>query len=48
MGRVLGQGAAVIGHVLGVSRVHSAKGQAMPAYDPRLGPCSSMSKQKWR
>ena len=35
MGRVLGQGAAVAGRVLGVSRVPVAKGQAMPAYDPR-------------
>jgi aldehyde:ferredoxin oxidoreductase len=35
LGRVLGQGAAVAGRVLGVSRVPVAKGQAMPAYDPR-------------
>jgi aldehyde:ferredoxin oxidoreductase len=35
IGRVLGQGAAVAGRVLGVSRVPVAKGQAMPAYDPR-------------
>jgi aldehyde:ferredoxin oxidoreductase len=35
VGRVLGQGAAVTGRVLGVSRVPVAKGQAMPAYDPR-------------
>lgn len=35
LGRVLGQGAAVTGRVLGVSRVPVAKGQAMPAYDPR-------------
>jgi aldehyde:ferredoxin oxidoreductase len=34
-GRVLGQGAAVAGRVLGVSRVPVARGQAMPAYDPR-------------
>jgi aldehyde:ferredoxin oxidoreductase len=35
LGRVLGQGAAVAGRVLGVSRVPAARGQAMPAYDPR-------------
>lgn len=35
LGRVLGQGAAVTGRVLGISRVPVAKGQAMPAYDPR-------------
>jgi aldehyde:ferredoxin oxidoreductase len=35
LGRVLGQGATVTGRVLGVSRVPAAKGQAMPAYDPR-------------
>ena len=35
LGRVLGQGAAVTGRVLGVSRVPVARGQAMPAYDPR-------------
>lgn len=35
LGRVLGQGAAVAGRVLGVSRTPVAKGQAMPAYDPR-------------
>lgn len=35
MGRVLGQGAAVTGRVLGVERVPIAKGQAMSAYDPR-------------
>jgi aldehyde:ferredoxin oxidoreductase len=35
LGRVLGQGAAVTGHVLGISRVPVTKGQAMPAYDPR-------------
>jgi aldehyde:ferredoxin oxidoreductase len=35
LGRVLGQGAAVTGRVLGVSRVPVAKGQAMPGYDPR-------------
>jgi aldehyde:ferredoxin oxidoreductase len=35
LGRVLGQGAVVAGRVLGVSRVPAAKGQAMPAYDPR-------------
>jgi aldehyde:ferredoxin oxidoreductase len=35
LGRVLGQGAVTAGRVLGVSRVPAAKGQAMPAYDPR-------------
>lgn len=35
LGRVLGQGAAVAGRVLGISRVPVTKGQAMPAYDPR-------------
>ncbi|MBN1136347.1 MAG: aldehyde ferredoxin oxidoreductase [Anaerolineae bacterium] len=34
LGRVLGQGAAVAGRVLGVS-APVVKGQAMPAYDPR-------------
>jgi aldehyde:ferredoxin oxidoreductase len=32
---VLGHGAVVAGRVLGVSRMPAAKGQAMPAYDPR-------------
>ncbi len=35
LGRLLGQGAVVTGRVLGVRRVPAAKGQAMPAYDPR-------------
>lgn len=35
VGRVLGQGAAVTGRVLGISRVPVARGQAMPGYDPR-------------
>jgi aldehyde:ferredoxin oxidoreductase len=35
LGRVLGQGAAVAGRVLGVARAPVTKGQAMPAYDPR-------------
>jgi len=35
LGRVLGQGAVTAGLVLGISRVPAAKGQAMPAYDPR-------------
>ncbi|MBI4317999.1 MAG: aldehyde ferredoxin oxidoreductase [Chloroflexi bacterium] len=34
-GRVLGQGAAVTGKVLGVERVPVVKGQAIAAYDPR-------------
>lgn len=35
LGRILGNGAAVTGKVFGVERVPVAKGQAMPAYDPR-------------
>ena len=35
LGRILGNGAATTGKVLGVERVPVAKGQAMPAYDPR-------------
>ena len=35
LGRLLGNGAAVTGRVLGVERVPVAKGQAMSAYDPR-------------
>ncbi len=35
LGRILGNGAAVTGKVLGVERVPVVKGQAMPAYDPR-------------
>ncbi len=35
MGRVLGNGAAVAGQVLGVERVPVVKRQSMPAYDPR-------------
>jgi aldehyde:ferredoxin oxidoreductase len=35
LGRVLGQGAATAGRVLGVRRVPVVKGQALPAYDPR-------------
>ena len=35
LGRILGNGAAITGRVLGVSRVPHAKGQALPAYDPR-------------
>jgi aldehyde:ferredoxin oxidoreductase len=34
-GRILGNGAAVTGKVLGVERVPVVKGQALPAYDPR-------------
>ncbi len=36
LGRVLGNGAAVTGKVLGVEQVPVAKGQAMPAYEPRV------------
>lgn len=35
LGRVLGQGAAITGRVLGVKRIPAVKGQAMAAYDPR-------------
>jgi aldehyde:ferredoxin oxidoreductase len=35
LGRVLGNGAAVVGKVLGVERVPVVKGQAISAYDPR-------------
>lgn len=35
LGRILGNGAAVTGKVLGVERVPVVKGQALPAYDPR-------------
>jgi aldehyde:ferredoxin oxidoreductase len=35
LGRLLGQGAATTGRVLGVRRVPAVKGQALPAYDPR-------------
>lgn len=35
LGRILGNGAAVTGKVLGVRRVPAVKGQAIPAYDPR-------------
>ncbi len=35
LGRVLGNGAAVTGPVLGVTRVPVVKGQALSAYDPR-------------
>jgi aldehyde:ferredoxin oxidoreductase len=35
LGRLLGQGAATVGRVLGVRHVPAVKGQALPAYDPR-------------
>ncbi len=35
VGKILGNGAAVTGKVLGVERVPVVKGQALPAYDPR-------------
>jgi len=35
LGRVLGNGAAVTGRVLGLERIPVARGQAFPAYDPR-------------
>jgi aldehyde:ferredoxin oxidoreductase len=35
LGKVIGNGAAVTGRVLGIQRVPTAMGQAMPGYDPR-------------
>lgn len=35
LGRILGNGVATTGRVLGVRRVPAVKGQAIPAYDPR-------------
>ncbi len=35
LGRLLGQGVATVGRVLGVRRVPAVKGQALSAYDPR-------------
>ncbi|MEW5961197.1 MAG: aldehyde ferredoxin oxidoreductase C-terminal domain-containing protein [Chloroflexota bacterium] len=35
LGRIIGQGAVMVGKVFGVSRVPAVKGQAMSAYDPR-------------
>ena len=35
LGRILGNGAAITGQVLGVERVPVVKRQALPAYDPR-------------
>lgn len=35
LGRLLGQGCAAVGRELGVKRVPTTKGQALPAYDPR-------------
>lgn len=35
LGRLLGQGCATVGRVLGVRRVPATKGQALSAYDPR-------------
>lgn len=35
LGRILGNGAAITGKVLGVERVPAVKGQAMSAYEPR-------------
>ncbi len=35
MGKLIGQGAAVTGRVLGVQRVPSVKGQGISSYDPR-------------
>jgi aldehyde:ferredoxin oxidoreductase len=36
LGRILGQGAAFTGRAFGVTRVPVVKGQAMPAYEPRV------------
>jgi aldehyde:ferredoxin oxidoreductase len=35
IGRILGSGTGVAGHVLGVTRIPAVKGQGMPAYEPR-------------
>jgi aldehyde:ferredoxin oxidoreductase len=35
LGRILGNGAALTGKILGVKRIPAVKGQAMSAYDPR-------------
>ena len=35
LGRILGNGAALAGKILGVKRIPAVKGQAMSAYDPR-------------
>ena len=35
LGRILGNGTAIVGQVYGIERVPVVKGQAIPAYDPR-------------
>lgn len=35
LGRILGNGAVMTGHCLGVRRIPAIKGQGIPAYDPR-------------
>jgi aldehyde:ferredoxin oxidoreductase len=35
LGRIIGNGTAMVGQALGVARVPVVKGQSMPAYDPR-------------
>jgi aldehyde:ferredoxin oxidoreductase len=35
-GRILGNGAVATGHYLNISRVANAKGQGLPAHDPRV------------
>jgi aldehyde:ferredoxin oxidoreductase len=35
LGRILGNGVAITGRVLGVQRIPAIKGQAIPGYDPR-------------
>ncbi|MHA1315269.1 MAG: aldehyde ferredoxin oxidoreductase C-terminal domain-containing protein [Candidatus Helarchaeota archaeon] len=36
LSRIVGSGAAVVGKIFGVDRVPVVKGQALPAYDPRV------------
>lgn len=36
LGRILGAGAVVAGKVLGLEKIAAVKGQALPAYDPRV------------
>lgn len=35
LGRIIGNGVVITGKILGINRVPSIKGQAIPAYDPR-------------
>ena len=43
MGRVLGQGSLITGKVLGVKRIPVIKGQAIPAWDPRVTVATGVS-----